>query len=200
MLRSALLAFTRGRKVPRTGYTILTPKRGPRDFYKGKGAQPTGKHTRKGAALPHFLQTGWSAANMVYGWAVVTRVASLARDAAQTHSNHCWQRDCVSGRLLCCVWQSGGGEIINADADNGRRWVRRAEGEGTGLRRSGPYGLQAQAVRRLPATPEELTGSRPSACARRMRHSSRCVALQLAAMEATADRPQPAQHFLAASV
>ncbi len=50
MLRSALLAFTRGRKVPRTGYTVLTPKRGPRDYYKGKGAQPTGKHTRKGAA------------------------------------------------------------------------------------------------------------------------------------------------------
>ena len=50
MLRGALLAFTRGRKVPRTGYTVLTPKRGPRDYYKGKGAQPTGKHTRKGAA------------------------------------------------------------------------------------------------------------------------------------------------------
>jgi large subunit ribosomal protein L41 len=51
MLRSALLAFTRGRKVPRTGYTVLTPKRGPRDYYKGKGAQPTGKHTRKGVPL-----------------------------------------------------------------------------------------------------------------------------------------------------
>ena len=51
MLRSALLAFTRGRKVPRTGYTVLTSKRGPRDFYKGKGAQPTGKHTRKGLLL-----------------------------------------------------------------------------------------------------------------------------------------------------
>lgn len=48
MLRAALLAFGRGRKVPRIGYTQLTSKRGPKDYYKGKGALATGVHTRKG--------------------------------------------------------------------------------------------------------------------------------------------------------
>lgn len=48
MLRAALTAFGRGRKVPRVGYTQLTSKLGPKDYYKGKGAQPTGVHTRKG--------------------------------------------------------------------------------------------------------------------------------------------------------
>lgn len=42
-------AFARGRRVPRTGFNRLTPKNGPRDYYKGKGSQAPGFHTRKGA-------------------------------------------------------------------------------------------------------------------------------------------------------
>ncbi|KAK9823882.1 hypothetical protein WJX72_006162 [[Myrmecia] bisecta] len=48
MLGSLLTGLARGRRVPRSGFTALTSKRGPKGFYKGKGAQPTGHHTRKG--------------------------------------------------------------------------------------------------------------------------------------------------------
>ena len=34
---------------------ILSPKRAPRDFYKGKNCKPTGFHTRKGSNFhPNF--------------------------------------------------------------------------------------------------------------------------------------------------
>lgn len=48
MLQQMLAAAVRGRRVPRKGFTALNSKRGPRTFYKGKGAEPTGRHTRKG--------------------------------------------------------------------------------------------------------------------------------------------------------
>ena len=43
-IRPALLA----RFVPRSGYTVLSSKRGNKNFYKGRGAQPTGHHTKHG--------------------------------------------------------------------------------------------------------------------------------------------------------
>ena len=51
MFQQLLSAAVRGRKVPSKGFTALNSKRGPRTFYKGKGAEPTGKHTRKGQVL-----------------------------------------------------------------------------------------------------------------------------------------------------
>ena len=48
------------RTVTRTGYTVLSPKRGNKHYYKGKGAASTGRHTRKGGyellehKLPNF--------------------------------------------------------------------------------------------------------------------------------------------------
>ncbi|EIE25474.1 hypothetical protein COCSUDRAFT_52881 [Coccomyxa subellipsoidea C-169] len=49
MLLRALGVFTgRGRRVPRKGFTQLTSKLGPKNFYKGKGVPSTGHHTRKG--------------------------------------------------------------------------------------------------------------------------------------------------------
>ncbi|KAL3696810.1 hypothetical protein R1sor_010886 [Riccia sorocarpa] len=50
-----------GRLVPRSGYTALTSKRGPKGFYKGKGCKSTGRHTSKGGyilmaeKLPQFV-------------------------------------------------------------------------------------------------------------------------------------------------
>ncbi|KAL2642922.1 hypothetical protein R1flu_010509 [Riccia fluitans] len=50
-----------GRAVPRSGYTALTTKRGPKGFYKGKGCKSTGRHTSKGRyilmaeKLPQFV-------------------------------------------------------------------------------------------------------------------------------------------------
>ncbi|KAL4428091.1 hypothetical protein ABPG75_002180 [Micractinium tetrahymenae] len=41
-------ALGRARRVPRSGFTRLTTKQGPRGYYKGKGAAPTGHHTSKG--------------------------------------------------------------------------------------------------------------------------------------------------------
>jgi hypothetical protein len=38
-----------GRAVPKSGIGALTSKRGPRNFYKGKGCKSTGRHTSKGA-------------------------------------------------------------------------------------------------------------------------------------------------------
>lgn len=61
MLQYLLAAAVRGRSVPRTGFTALNSKRGPKNFYKGKGAEPTGRHTRKGGyqilkdRLPEFV-------------------------------------------------------------------------------------------------------------------------------------------------
>ena len=51
MLQHMLAAAVRGRRVPRKGFTALNSKRGPRTFYKGKGAEPTGRHTRKGLVM-----------------------------------------------------------------------------------------------------------------------------------------------------
>ncbi|KAL6779878.1 MRPL41 [Auxenochlorella protothecoides x Auxenochlorella symbiontica] len=45
----------RGRRVTRTGFTQLTSKNGPRNFYKGKGCLPTGQHTKKGG----YVQQAW---------------------------------------------------------------------------------------------------------------------------------------------
>ena len=38
----------RARRVPRVGYTQLTSKNGPRNFYKGKGVPSVGRKTSKG--------------------------------------------------------------------------------------------------------------------------------------------------------
>ncbi len=40
-----------GRAVPKSGIGALTSKRGPRNFYKGKGCKSTGRHTSKGFFL-----------------------------------------------------------------------------------------------------------------------------------------------------
>ena len=42
------------RRVPKTGFTALTSKIGPKNFYKGKGVPSVGHHTRKGeCSLEH---------------------------------------------------------------------------------------------------------------------------------------------------
>ncbi|DBA95191.1 TPA: hypothetical protein ACH3X3_013095 [Trebouxia sp. C0006] len=56
MLQQFLAVAARGRRVPRKGFTALNSKRGPRTFYKGKGAEPTGHHTRKGKTLLEMHQ------------------------------------------------------------------------------------------------------------------------------------------------
>lgn len=48
LIASILGGLGRSRRVPRTGLWQLNSKRGPRNFYKGKGVAPTGRHTRKG--------------------------------------------------------------------------------------------------------------------------------------------------------
>lgn len=53
MALGILTQFLRGgRAVPRTGIKILTSKRGPRNYYKGKGCKSTGRHTSKGILVP----------------------------------------------------------------------------------------------------------------------------------------------------
>lgn len=51
---SALMGTLRGKFSNRQGHSMgafpLTSKRGPRDFYKGKGAKSTGRLTKKGMA------------------------------------------------------------------------------------------------------------------------------------------------------
>jgi len=37
--------------APRTGFNILTSKRGNQQFYKGKGGRSLGRHTKLGASL-----------------------------------------------------------------------------------------------------------------------------------------------------
>ncbi len=48
VLGTLAAALGRARRVPRVGFTRLTTKQGPRGYYKGKGAAPTGHHTNKG--------------------------------------------------------------------------------------------------------------------------------------------------------
>lgn len=61
MLIQALATLGRGRRVPRTGLSQLISKRGPRNFYKGKGVAAVGKHLSKGgykvdlAKLPQIV-------------------------------------------------------------------------------------------------------------------------------------------------
>lgn len=49
-------ALGRSRRVTRVGFTRLTTKQGPRNYYKGKGAPSTGKHDRKGTVLETLAQ------------------------------------------------------------------------------------------------------------------------------------------------
>jgi large subunit ribosomal protein L41 len=60
-------AFGRARRVPRKGFTQLLSKQGNKNFYKGKGAIPTGRHTRKGKWLPCGPSTV-CAAGAGWGW------------------------------------------------------------------------------------------------------------------------------------
>ena len=48
VLAGLAAALGRARLVPRVGFMRLTTKQGPRTYYKGKGAAPTGTHTSKG--------------------------------------------------------------------------------------------------------------------------------------------------------
>ncbi|KDD73992.1 hypothetical protein H632_c1671p0 [Helicosporidium sp. ATCC 50920] len=48
VLSSLASVLCRGRRVPRHGFAQITSKQGPKNFYKGKGCKPTGKHTSKG--------------------------------------------------------------------------------------------------------------------------------------------------------
>ena len=48
----------RGRRVPRNGLLILNSKRGPRNFYKGKGVKNTGKSGNKGERLQGEMMDG----------------------------------------------------------------------------------------------------------------------------------------------
>ena len=43
------LSLSRGRRVPRSGWSALTSKLGPVGFYKGRQVPSTGRLTRKGA-------------------------------------------------------------------------------------------------------------------------------------------------------
>ena len=43
------LSLSRGRRVPRSGWSALTSKLGPVGFYKGRQVAATGRLTRKGA-------------------------------------------------------------------------------------------------------------------------------------------------------
>ena len=43
-----LRPFLQARFAPRTGFNILTSKRGNKNFYKGKGGRSLGKHTKLG--------------------------------------------------------------------------------------------------------------------------------------------------------
>lgn len=58
VLGALAAVLTRGRRVPRTGFTRLTTKQGPRGYYKGKGAAATGKHTSKGARVVEGGRSG----------------------------------------------------------------------------------------------------------------------------------------------
>ncbi|KAL4445315.1 hypothetical protein ABPG77_011140 [Micractinium sp. CCAP 211/92] len=61
VLGTLAAALGRARRVPRVGFTRLTTKQGPRGYYKGKGAAPTGHHTNKGGytmreeRLPQYI-------------------------------------------------------------------------------------------------------------------------------------------------
>ncbi len=48
MLRLLAQLAGRSRRVPREGLMVLNSKRGPKNFYKGKGVKSTGRHTSKG--------------------------------------------------------------------------------------------------------------------------------------------------------
>ena len=49
MFLRALGVFTgRGRRISAKGFTQLTSKTGPKNYYKGKGVPTVGHHTRKG--------------------------------------------------------------------------------------------------------------------------------------------------------
>jgi hypothetical protein len=56
---SALMGTLRGKFSNRQGHSKgafpLTSKRGPRDFYKGKGAKSTGRLTKKGVLVAACL-------------------------------------------------------------------------------------------------------------------------------------------------
>lgn len=43
------LSLSRGRRVPRSGWSALTSKLGPVGFYKGRQVEAAGRLTRKGA-------------------------------------------------------------------------------------------------------------------------------------------------------
>lgn len=60
---SALMGVLRGKFSNRQGHSKgafpLTSKRGPRDFYKGKGAKSTGRLTKKGMRRVEIGCFGW---------------------------------------------------------------------------------------------------------------------------------------------
>lgn len=57
-----------GRAVPRTGIKILTSKRGPRNYYKGKGCKSTGRHTSKGTIIPEIKRLIQNKAHCIVIW------------------------------------------------------------------------------------------------------------------------------------
>lgn len=48
MLGRVFAAAIRGKRAPSKGFWLISSKRGAKNFYKGKGCAPTGRHTRKG--------------------------------------------------------------------------------------------------------------------------------------------------------
>ncbi|CAN6444067.1 unnamed protein product [Victoria cruziana] len=62
MALGILMGISRAMRRKRSStLDILSSKRGPRDYYKGKNCKPTGFHTRKGGyvvmdeKLPHYV-------------------------------------------------------------------------------------------------------------------------------------------------
>lgn len=51
MLGRVFAAAIRAKRAPSKGFWIISSKRGAKNFYKGKGCAPTGRHTRKGNTL-----------------------------------------------------------------------------------------------------------------------------------------------------
>ena len=58
-----LIVSSLGRAMRRkriSSLDILSSKRAPRDYYKGKNCKPTGFHTRKGNSRVYTFSSSWS--------------------------------------------------------------------------------------------------------------------------------------------
>lgn len=89
------------RKKRASALDILTSKRGPRGYYKGKGCKPTGFHTRKGTILKNYWLRAFYLRLKVLGfWIFITWVdANMLCAFAIT--NLCFCKLCENGGGYC---------------------------------------------------------------------------------------------------